>query len=59
MFVNRERSVDQVSMRRATLERLGENQTINVPIATAEDSIISKLEWFRKTNETSERRGTI
>lgn len=24
-------------------------------IATAEDSIISKLEWYRKTNETSDR----
>jgi hypothetical protein len=26
-----------------------------VPTATVEDSIISKLEWFRLTNETSER----
>lgn len=26
-----------------------------MPIATAEDSIFSKLEWFRLTNETSER----
>ena len=28
---------------------------VEVPIATAEDTIISKLEWFRLTNETSER----
>lgn len=26
-----------------------------MPAATAEDSIVSKLEWFRLTNETSER----
>ena len=55
VFVSRERPFDKASMRRATLEHLGESQTIDVPIATAEDSIISKLEWYRKTNETSER----
>ncbi|MGZ0170963.1 MAG: hypothetical protein ACKVHE_15515 [Planctomycetales bacterium] len=42
-------------MRRATPESLGRNPTVEVPIATAEDAIISKLEWYRKTNETSER----
>lgn len=55
VFVSRERPFDQASMSRATLERLGGTSTIEVPIATAEDSIISKLEWYRKTNETSER----
>lgn len=30
-------------------------ESIVVPMATVEDSIISKLEWFRQTNETSER----
>ncbi len=33
----------------------GENGTIEVPIATVEDIIISKLEWYRMTDETSER----
>jgi hypothetical protein len=28
---------------------------VQVRIATAEDTIVSKLEWFRLTNETSER----
>ena len=42
-------------MDRATLETLGGEPPLMVRIATAEDSIISKLEWLRKTNETSER----
>lgn len=28
---------------------------MGVPIALAEDSIIAKLEWYRLTDETSER----
>ena len=55
IFVSRERPFDDESMRRARLERLGESKSVQVPIATAEDTIISKLEWFRLTNETSER----
>lgn len=55
IFVSRERPFDYESMSRATLERLGEATTVQVPIATAEDTIISKLEWFRLTNETSDR----
>ena len=42
-------------MSRATLEQIGEFRTVHVRIATAEDTIVSKLEWFRLTNETSER----
>ena len=55
VFVSRQRPFDLESMRRATPECLGRNRTVEVPIATAEDAIISKLEWYRKTNETSER----
>lgn len=55
IFVKRERPFDDESMRRATVERLGQKEMVEVPIATAEDIIISKLEWFRLTNETSER----
>ena len=55
IFVSRQRPFDRDSMRRATPERLGGGPSVEVPIATAEDSIISKLEWYRKTNETSER----
>jgi hypothetical protein len=55
IFVSRERPFDDESMRRARLERLGESKSVEVPIATAEDTIISKLERFRLTNEASER----
>ena len=55
VFVSRGREFDMQSMARATVETLGQNKTVDVPVATAEDSIISKLEWYRKTNETSER----
>jgi hypothetical protein len=42
-------------MRRASVATLGDSKTVEVPIATAEDIIICKLEWYRLTNETSER----
>jgi hypothetical protein len=42
-------------MRRPKTERLGNSKTVDVPIASAEDSIIAKLEWYRLTDETSER----
>lgn len=55
VFVSRGRPFDTSSMDRATEESLGGEPPLEVRIATAEDSIISKLEWYRKTNETSER----
>lgn len=55
VFVSRQRPFDLESMRRATPECLGLGRTVDVPIATAEDAIISKLEWYRKTNETFDR----
>jgi hypothetical protein len=55
VFVSRGRPFDKDSMRRATQERIGKTSTLAVPIATAEDSIVSKLAWYRLTEETSER----
>lgn len=55
VFVSRGRPFDIESMQRASLQRLGESRTVDVPIASAEDSIISKLDWYRLTNETSAR----
>lgn len=55
IFVSRGRPFDDESMNRARLETLGESKSVQVPIASAEDIVISKLEWFRLTNETSER----
>ena len=42
-------------MNRATVEHLGDSHSLEIHVATAEDAIISKLEWYRKTNETSDR----
>ncbi len=55
VFVSRGRPFDLESMERAQMQRLGEKRFVELPIATAEDSIISKLEWYRLSNETSER----
>jgi hypothetical protein len=55
VFVSRRRPFDIEAMYRAKLERIGGAEGLEVPIATAEDSIISKLEWYRLGNETSER----
>ena len=54
-FVSRGRPFDERSMERAVVHAIGSGQGVAVPIATAEDSIVSKLEWFRLTDETSER----
>ena len=55
VFVSCLRPFDISAMNRAKIENLGENQALQIRIATPEDAIISKLEWYRKTNETSER----
>lgn len=56
IFICRERPFDQSCMSRAQLATLGgDNEFIVVPVVTIEDSIVSKLEWYRLTDETSER----
>jgi len=55
IFVSRGRPFDVEAMQRARLHLLGDERGVEVPIATAEDSIISKLEWYRLSNKTSER----
>ena len=41
VFVSRGRPFDAEAMRRASAQSLGDNRTVDVPIASAEDSIIS------------------
>ncbi len=55
VFVSRGRSFDADAMRRACLQVLGDEPSVDVPNATAEDSIVSKLGWYRLSNKTSER----
>lgn len=58
VFVSRRRPFDLEAMQRASLQRLGMGRNIEIRIATPEDAIISKLEWYQLTNETSERQWT-
>lgn len=55
VFVSRQRAFDANAMNRAKVEQLGDRQLLKIHLATPEDSIISKLEWYRQTHETSER----
>ena len=58
VFVSQRRAFDQSAMRRAQPVSLGRSDRdpgIEVPIATTEDIILAKLEWYRLGAETSER----
>ena len=54
-FVSRQRPFDLQTISRAQTGLLGLGETLAVPIATAEDVVIIKLEWYRLGNESSER----
>jgi hypothetical protein len=53
--VSRGRRFDVRAMQRAAVQTIGVGRSVKVPVATCEDSIDSKLEWFRLTDETSEQ----
>ena len=56
VFVSRARPFDEKAFDRARLSRLGNQATeLNVPMASTEDIMLAKLEWFRLGNEVSER----
>ena len=55
VFVSRGRPFDVAAMSRAAPQPLGGDRPLAVPIATAEDSIIAKLEGYRLGDEASER----
>jgi hypothetical protein len=55
VFVSRQRPFDVQTTLRAQFGSLGQQEPLSVPIATPEDIIVIKLEWYRLTNETSER----
>jgi hypothetical protein len=55
VFVSRGRPFDRAAMSRATPCVLREEDGFAAPMATAEDSIVSKLEWYRLGDEVSER----
>lgn len=55
VFVSRGRLFDEAAMARAVARRLAVDDPLEVPVATIEDSIVAKLEWFRAGDESSQR----
>lgn len=56
IFVAGDRPFDREALRRARHEVLGaEPEVLDVPVATAEDVVLAKLEWYRRGAEVSER----
>ena len=55
IFILKNRDFDRSSMQRAMPGRVGMESDFEVPIASPEDTILSKLEWYRLGNEVSER----
>ena len=55
VFVSRGRPFDEAAMARAVARRLAADDPLEVPVATIEDSIVAKLEWFRAGDESSQR----
>lgn len=55
IFILKDREFDRSSMSRATPGKVDSQSEFEVPIASAEDTILSKLEWYRLGNEVSER----
>jgi len=55
IFILKNRDFDKSSMNRATPGKVDLESGFEVPIASPEDTILSKLEWYRLGNEVSER----
>ncbi|MEW5982200.1 MAG: hypothetical protein AB1806_07495 [Acidobacteriota bacterium] len=59
VFVSRQRAFDRSSFARAGHERLDSDpEAAAVPLASAEDVLLAKLEWYRRGGEVSERQWT-
>lgn len=55
VFVPKNRPYDQMAMDRIQPEMIGEESGVETWVATPEDVILSKLEWYRLGEEISER----
>jgi hypothetical protein len=55
VFVSQGREFDRSVLDRAVQDTIGETEALSARIATAEDIILLKLEWYRLGNESSER----
>ncbi|MEZ6062073.1 MAG: hypothetical protein R3C19_17165 [Planctomycetaceae bacterium] len=55
-FIAKARAFDQSALSRAQCKLIsGATSTIEVRVASPEDLVLLKLEWYRKSNDTSER----
>ena len=56
VFVSKDRPFDREAARRARAQAIDQSAaTPRVNVASAEDTVLAKLEWFRRGGETSER----
>ena len=56
VFVNQQTPFDTLAFKRASLERIGSaKQSVVVRMASVEDIILAKLNWYRLGDEVSER----
>ena len=55
VFVSRDRPSDRRAFDRAEIATLDEGEGLQAPAASAEDTVIAKLEWYRKGGGVSER----
>jgi hypothetical protein len=55
IFVSRQRPFDSQAIDRAKFVQLAKEMDLQVPMASPEDIILIKLEWYRLGGETSER----
>ena len=55
IFILKRRAFDISSMNRAEFGTIDSESSFECPIASPEDTILSKLEWYRLGNEVSER----
>ena len=58
VFVSKGRPFDRRAMERVRLEPAGSAGERPLPLASAEDVVLAKLEWFRQGGEVSERQRT-
>ncbi len=55
MFVSKQRPFDQSQLARRTAQIISANPEQTAYFATSEDTILTKLEWYRAGDETSDR----
>jgi hypothetical protein len=55
VFILKDRAFDRLQMKRRVRKPLYRDQEHMIDIASAEDVILAKLEWYRLGNEVSDR----